>query len=249
MTMTPKQVFNLFLLCKISAHCITLLLCFGFTPSVVTFPLANFLLTALHVHRFQRQVKYLNMPNLGGFLEAIGDFPIAPDAASTAPTSPLASPTDSPRIMKLFWKVSYCGKHEVPVFLRLTLSVVYAYFVRYIGPLSSSALTSDPTALRPGRWTEHPTATMEPRFCKVQAKKSDQTALSLQETNPDQTNNAKTYNHQRINNHEKPSIKDCQESSTTIKNHQEPSMIINNYQAPSTINKPQPWGETRSLLK
>jgi hypothetical protein len=80
---------------------------------------------------------------------------------------------------------------------------------------------------------------MEPRFCKVQAKKSDQTALSLQHRRPTLTRPT-MQKPTTINNHEKPSIKDYQESSTTINNHQEPSMIINNYQPPSTINKPQP---------
>jgi hypothetical protein len=73
MIMTPKQVLNLFLLCKISAHC-----CFVLgLPHQMSVPLTNFLSTALHFHRFHRQLNYLNMPNLGGFLEAIVDFPSA----------------------------------------------------------------------------------------------------------------------------------------------------------------------------
>lgn len=181
------------------------------------------------------------MPNLGGFLEAIGDFPTAPDAASTAPTSPLASPTDSPRIMKLFWKVSYCGKHSVPVFLRLTLSVQRILRQIYWAVV---LISSD---LRP--YGQVPQLSIQQPLWShdsAKSKRRNRTKLLWAFSTGDQPwpdEQCKNLQHPTtINNHEKLSIKDDQESSTTIKNHQEPSMIINNYQAPSTINKPQPWG-------
>lgn len=110
-----------------------------------------------------------------------------------------------------------------------------AYFIRYIGPLSSSALTSDPTA-RSLNWASNshygatilqsPSEEIGPNCFEP----------SAQETNPDQTNNAKT------NNHQQPWKTVHQGLSRIINKHQQPSMIINNHQAPSTINKPQPWG-------